>query len=221
MKIADHIADLFRERLDRAECLVVYDPTGRYREIAVRLGGDECRVIDAAGSAITARETAMRAWVAMADGGTRLLLHVPTPKPLKEEDKQADPFFPFTLGGAVFPEGEGDSYLALCLVAKPDRQARIRELFEAGEPSFTTVDALDGGSTWPKLGTILSVDSPREILVSLLSPSEGQRRRLIADADWLAEYRAIRGQRARARGALAGRQLDGGSGRACALRALQ
>ena len=131
----------------------------------------------------------MREWAAMADRGERLLLHVPAPKPLKEEDKQADPFFPFALGGAVFPEGEGDSYVALCLVVKPDRQARIRELFEAGEPSFTTVDALDDGSTWPKLRTILSADSPREILVSLLSPSEGQRRQLIAVTDWLPEYR--------------------------------
>ena len=79
--------------------------------------------------------------------------------------------------------------MALCLVAKPDRQARIRELFEAEEPSFTTVDALDGGSTWPKLRTILSAVSPREILVSLLSPREEQRRKLIADTGWLAEYR--------------------------------
>ena len=189
VKIADHIADLFQERLHRVGCLVVYDPTGRYWEIALGLDGDECRVIDAAGSAIFARETAMRAWVAIADGEKRLLVHVPAPKPLEEQDKQADPFHPLALGGAVFPEGEGDSYLALCLVAKPDRQARIRDLFEAEEPSFTTVDALDGGSTWPKLRTILSAVSQREILVSLLSPREEQRRQLIADTGWLAEYR--------------------------------
>ena len=188
MKIADHIAALFRERLHRSGCLVVYDPTGRYREISLGFDGDEYQVIDAAGSAITARETAMRAWAEMADGETRLLVHVPAPKPLEEKDKQADPFHPFALGGAVFPEGEGDSYLALCLVAKPDRPARIRELFEEGEPSFKSVDALDGGSTWPKLRTILSVDSPREILVSLLSPGKEQRRQLIADTGWLTEY---------------------------------
>ena len=94
VKIADHIADLFRERLHRVGCLVVYDPTGRYWEIALGLDGDECRVIDAAGSAIFARETAMRAWVAIADGEKRLLVHVPAPKPLEEEDKQADSVSP-------------------------------------------------------------------------------------------------------------------------------
>ena len=106
MKIVDYIADVFRERLHRAACLVVYDPDGRYREVAQSLDEDQCRVIEAPGSAIAAREAAMRAWAGLAEGDVRLLVYVPRPKPLEEEDKQADPFHPLALGGAVFPDGE-------------------------------------------------------------------------------------------------------------------
>ena len=51
------------------------------------------------------------------------------------------------------------------------------------------MDALDSGATWPKLRTLLEVESPREILVGLLSPTERQAAALQADKGWLGEYR--------------------------------
>ena len=39
VKIADHIAEVFRERVHRAQWLVVYGRVGRYREVALGLDG--------------------------------------------------------------------------------------------------------------------------------------------------------------------------------------
>src|SRR5438876_1166851 len=66
----------------------------------------------------------------------------------------------------------------------------LYELFKGGgAPSFSTVDALDGGSTWPQLRTILSVESPKEIVVGLLCPTEAQKASMEGDKNWLNEYR--------------------------------
>jgi hypothetical protein len=193
MKIGDYIQDQLRERLAAAECLVLYDAQGRYRELALGLAGPDCTVVDTSASSIQGRAEAMAAWLALGDSapGTRqLLVYVPRKKPLADRDCQADPFQAFALGGDTFPRGEGDSYLSLCLQAKPDHEASIYALFEGGAvPSFETVDALDSGATWPKLRTLLEVESPRESLVGLLSPTDRQGAALQADKGWLGEYR--------------------------------
>ncbi len=193
MRIKDYIKDLLRERLMSAECLVLYDPDDRYRELAMGLRDEHCQVVDGATSTIQAREQANDLWLPLgqvSQGAQQLLIYVPVPKPLTEEDKQRDPFQIFALGGDVFPRGEGDSYLSLCLQAKPDFQDKLYELFDSGSaPSFETIDALDSSFTWPKLRTLLGVQSPREILIGLLSPTDEQKSALKADKSWLKEYR--------------------------------
>ena len=52
-----------------------------------------------------------------------------------DEEKCRDPFEIFGMGGAIFPDGDGDSYLSLCR-AKPDSAADIETLFKNGEPGF-------------------------------------------------------------------------------------
>jgi len=196
MRIRDAIQDHLRKRARGAGCLVVYDEAGRYRELALGLADERLHVVDASGSSIEAREAAHRLWRRLAesahDAEESLLIYVPARRPLDESGQLADPFQAFALAGAVFPAGEGDAYQSLCVQAKPDQVDRIYELFDSGaEPSFETVDALDGGATWPKLGTLLGAESPREILVALLSPSQRQRDALLADTSWLGEYRRL------------------------------
>ena len=41
----------------------------------------------------------------------QLLVYVPAPKPMEDEEKQKDPFALYGACGAVFPSGDGDSYL--------------------------------------------------------------------------------------------------------------
>jgi hypothetical protein len=193
MKIKDYIKDLLGRRLGTAECLVVYDPEGRYRDLTLALESSRCRVVDGSVGTIQSREEATAVWLQMgaaSSGSGQLLLRLPVRKPLTDEEKQLDPFQAFTLGGDVFPRGDGDSYLSLCLQAKPGFQDQIYDLFKAGaEPSFSTVDALDSSSTWPQLRTLLSVESPREILVGLLCPTDAQKASLQGDGNWFNEYR--------------------------------
>lgn len=193
MKIKNYIQDLLSQRLANAECLVVYDPEQRYQELILALKSERSQIVDGSVSAILAREEATAAWLQMgaaSTGSGRLLVYLPIKKPLTDEDKQRDPFQAFVLGGDAFPRGDGDSYLSLCLQAKPGFENQIYQLFAGGsEPSFRMVDALDRGSTWPQLRTLLSVESPREILVGLLCPTDSQKASLKADIKWVNEYR--------------------------------
>jgi len=58
MKIRDYIQDLIGRRLAKTECLVLYDPERRYRELALALESAQCRVIDGSTGAIESREEA-------------------------------------------------------------------------------------------------------------------------------------------------------------------
>ena len=193
MKIKEYIKSVIGGRIAKAECLVLYDPERRYRDLALALESPQCRVIDTSAGVIQSREEATAIWLqmgAVSGGSGHLILYLPTPKPITSEGKQLDPFQVFALGGDVFPRGDGDTYLALCQQGKPGLQDQIYELFEGGaEPSFNTVDALDGGSTWPQLRTILSVESLKEIVVALLCPTDAQKSTLEKERNWLNEYR--------------------------------
>ena len=194
MKIKEFIRDQFQKRLDASGCLVIYDGEGRYRECASDLAGDACAFIDAGESIITAREQALTEWLKMAKPGKskqqkQLVLYVPASKPESDEDKCRDPFQIFALGGAAFPEGDGDSYQALCRRAKSDFVAQIEALFQAGVPDFDTVDNVGAGKGWPRLRTLLGVESAAEVLVAFLSPTAAQGVALEEDASWQTEFR--------------------------------
>ena len=197
MRIRDFIRDQFKKRLDAAGCLVVYDGERRYRECVLALAGESWLVIDAGESIITAREQALNEWLKLARPGKpskqqrQLVVYVPAPKPETDEDRCRDPFQIFALGGSVFPEGDGDSYQALCRRCKPDFAIQIETLFQAGVPDFDTVDNVGAGKGWPRLRTLLGVESAAEILVSFLSPTAEQCDALDQDASWQSEFRSF------------------------------
>jgi hypothetical protein len=191
MRIADYIQDQFRRRVESHNCLVVYDPTQWYRGLANGLAGEQVTVVDATDSIILARERAMDAWVGLAKAAKQpqyLVVYVPAKPPQSEEEKCLDPFQIFALGGAAFPEGDGDTYLSLCRRAKPDHAAKIEALFKAGDPDFTTIDNVGGGHDWPKLRSLLGADSAVELTVALLSPNDAQKAVLTADDTWVDEF---------------------------------
>ena len=197
MKIREFIRDQFKRRLDAAGCLVVYDGERRYRDCVLALAGESCSVIDAGESIITGREQALTEWLRLARPGKaakqqrQLVVYVHAPKPESDEDRCRDPFQIFALGGGVFPEGDGDSYLALCRRAKPDFAVQIEALFQAGVPDFDTVDNVGAGKGWPRLRTLLGVESAAETLVAFLSPTAAQGQALDEDASWQAEFRSF------------------------------
>ena len=175
MSLADHIKNkVFEPRLRENQALVVYDAAGRYRDLAVGLASESVTIIDASHSIIEAREAAMEALVQRGqhpEKAPSLLVYIPAAAPADEDAQCADFFSAIAAAGDVFPTGDGDSYLNLCLSANPDYSTEIRKLFASGEPSFEAVDAVGvGGGKFPRLKTELGCESNAEILMTLMVP---------------------------------------------------
>ena len=196
MTIQEFITDHFKSRLAACSCLVIYDAEGRYRECAAALASETCTVIDVKDSLIESREQAMEEWLKLATPAKnrsqrQLMVYVNAPRPESDTDKCGDPFQLFALAGVAFPEGDGESYQALCRRAKPDFAAQVEALFQAGPPDFETVNQIGAGKDWPRLRSLLGVESAVEILVSFLSPNETQMGKLDSDSTWQGEFRGF------------------------------
>ena len=195
MSITAFIRDtILRPRLLEAGCMVVYDPDRRYQAICASFGDDRVRVVDASESSIESRLAAIEALREVGRPKSDLdavLIYVPKRRSETEEEQQVDPFAIYAVSGAMFPRDDGDDYLSLCLRAKPDHSTEVRRVF-AGSPSgpaFSVIDAIGGGASWPQLRVALKVESGREILVALLSPSPLQAEALKAQEGWSDEAR--------------------------------
>lgn len=179
MTLSDHIKNkVFAPRLEQNQALVIYDAASRYKEIVKGMASEGVTVVDASDSIVEARETAMEALVARGqrpEKAPSVLVYVPAEVPADEDAMCADFFSAIAAAGDVFPQGDGDSYLNLCLGANPDYASKIRELFASGEPSFDAVDAVGvGGGQFPRLKTELGCESNAEILMTLMVPSDDQ-----------------------------------------------
>ena len=160
MSIQTFIQDeMLLPRLRRNGVLVLYDPEQRYRTLCLALASDTLRVVDATESSIESRETAMQALHELGRPNTSLtglLVYVPAQAPLTDEAKQQDPFALYAVCGSLFPDGDGDEYLSLCLKAQPDHAMAIRQIFaQDPNPSFAVIDAVGGGLGWPNLRALL------------------------------------------------------------------
>lgn len=184
---------VLQPRLAKQQVLVVYDPHGRYRELCQAMATDKRTVVDSTESSITSRAEAIAALGKLGSHEIeQLLVYVPAAKPLEDEDKQKDPFALYLACGAVFPDGDGDNYLELCLKAKPDHATQVRAVFaQDPNPSFAVIDAIGGGLSWPNLRALLKVESTRDILFALLVPSEQQQVALKGSEAWVPETKAL------------------------------
>jgi len=194
MSIAEFIQNkILRPRLQKSGSLVVYDPAGYYHDVCNSLADEKLLVVDASKSSIESRIAAMqglRDVIARQLAG--ILVYVPAKAPESDEERQADPFAPIAAAGAVFPEGDGDSFESLCLKAKPDHTSAIRAIFEQdASPSFAVVDAIGGGLGWPNLRALLKVESARDIIFALLVPNDVQQAALKGNDSWVTEARDL------------------------------
>lgn len=196
MSLAQYILnEVLLPRLRQSRVLVVYDPERRYHDLCRSIEVEGRRLIDASESSIESREAAMDGLVELGRPSSplrELLVYVPASPPLTDEARLRDPFAACGAGGGVFPDGDGDEYLSLCLRAKPDQATAIRRLFaEDPNPSFAVIDAVGGDVGWPNLRTLLGAESARDILAALLAPTEPQREALRGSAAWPAEARSL------------------------------
>ena len=194
MSIAEFIQNnILRPRLQKTGSLVVYDPAGHYQDVCKALADEKLLVVDASISSIESRVAAMQGLRDVTEKQlVGLLVYVPAKAPESDEARQADPFSPIAAAGAIFPEGDGDSFESLCLKAKPDHTSAIRSIFEQdASPSFAVIDAIGGGLGWPNLRALLAVESARDILFALLVPNDAQKAALKGSDGWLTEARDL------------------------------
>ena len=196
MKFTEFLTEqILKPRLMQKSCLAVYDPERRFREVCQAMASDKIIVVDATESSIESRQTALETLTILGEPHSPLeglIVYIPVKKPLEDEEKLVDPFAIYAACGAVFPEATGDEYLQLCLRMKPDYAAEVRQLFKNTEmPTFAMVDAIGGGVHFPQLRAILGVESPREMLLALLAPTDKQKQSLKDQTGWETEIRQL------------------------------
>ena len=194
MGIAKFIRDhILSPRLKKAECLVVYDPDQRYRDLCLEIATEEIMVVDAVESSIESREKAQQAFHKLGAGTLKgLLIYVPTKAPLTNEQKQVDPFSLYAACGTQFPNPKEDSdeYQNLCLKAKPEYGTEIRRLFRDNPaPSFAVIDAVGGGLNFPQLRATFKAESSIDVLTGLLVPTDAQQQAIKTQEGWVTEVR--------------------------------
>ncbi|HZK55559.1 MAG TPA: PglZ domain-containing protein [Desulfosporosinus sp.] len=180
-------------RLNKNGVLTVYDPELRYRELCMDLNSQEVRVIDTSESSILSRELAIKTLSELGSAQLKgMIVYVPARRPVNDEEKQQGPFALYGACGSVFPDGDGDDYLSICLRARPDCGTQIRQVFsENPSPTFAVIDAVGGGQGWPALQSLLKVESARDILLALLVPSKEQQNALKEQEGWVAEAKEL------------------------------
>ena len=148
MSIAEFIQDnIFRPRVQKTGCLVVYDPDGHYQNLCNTLADEKLIVVDVSKSSIESRIAAIQGLRDVVEKQlTGMLVYIPKKAPQSDEEKQSDPFAPIAAAGSIFPEGDGDNFESICLKAKPDHATAIRAIFQQDTlPSFAVIDAIGGG----------------------------------------------------------------------------
>ena len=194
MSFADFFkSSVLEARLAKSQVMVVYDHERRYRDVCLGMATEKRAVVDSSDSSITSRATAIADLGKLGEHQIeQLLVYVPAPKPLEDEDKQKDPFALYGVCGDVFPNGDGDNYLSLCLKAKPDRPTQVRAVFDQDpNPSFAVIDAIGGGLNWPNLRALLKVESTTDILLAMLAPKDSQQAALKESDAWVAEAKEL------------------------------
>ena len=192
--IKEYIQKHFEKKLESASGLVIYDPALFYKEIVTSLENKNIQVFDASENVITARENALDYWVNVMPKSkeAKIVVYVPFNSKQDADDLTFDPFIIFSSGGRVFPDEAADQYKNLCIAALPDKESKIEEFFKEEEyPSFDSIDALEGGNTYPKLKSGLNASSSTEILIAMLVPSPPQKDFLKSDRTWSKDLKAF------------------------------
>ena len=195
MRLEQFLSDHLRSVLAERRVLTVFDPAHRLLEVARSLAGEKCQVIEVVDDIISAREQALEALAELGKDPTNsshLVLYVPRTRPLDQDSVCLDPFTPLVLAGGVFPDGAGDSYLALCQRFLPEQAGVIEEMFQHGEPTFVEINSLVVGADGaPVLSGLLKAEGTRDMLVRFLCLNATDAKRLKSSPHWRKELQTI------------------------------
>lgn len=195
MRLEQFLSDHLRQVVTDGRVLTIFDPARRLLEVARSLAGEKCKLIEVGDDIITAREQALEALTELGADQTnasQLVLYVPKSRPLEQEAVCIDPFTPFVLAGSVFPDGAGDSYIALCQRFLPEQAGVIEEMFQHGEPTFPEINSLMVGADGaPVLSGLLGAEGTRDVLVRFLCLNAKDTSRLKQSPHWRKELQTL------------------------------
>lgn len=195
MRLEQFISDHLREVLAERRVLTVFDPENRLLDLVRSLASEKCRLVEVGDDIITAREKALEELAELGRDLTNsndLVLYVPRARPLDQESICLDPFTPLMLAGGVFPDGAGESYLALCERFLPDQAGVIEEMFHHGEPTFLEINSLVAGADGaPVLSGLLGAEGTRDLLCRFLCLNKKDSKRLKESPHWRKELQNI------------------------------
>jgi hypothetical protein len=195
IRIEQFLSDHLREALAERRVLTVFDPACRLLDVVRTLAGEKCQIIEVGDDLITAREESLEALAELGQDQTNafhLVVYVPRARPLDPEAVCLDPFTPMVLAGGVFPDGAGDSYLALCQRFLPEQAGVIEEMFSHGEPTFLEINSLVVGAEGaPVLSGLLKAEGTKDMLVKFLCLNAKDVKALKQSPHWRKELQTI------------------------------
>ena len=188
MDIQGHIIDRWLGKMtDKRPILTVYDAKGMYESLLPKVKERGVRVIDTSVSVLENKEMACDYWMNELQTNTesRMVIYRKCEKPAEVKNRVNDQYMAMTQVGFSFPIGPNDQYINICKNFLPNKADDIDQLFNNNTASFTNINALQEGVSYPELENITKGRSIVEITVNLLALNQ------TSSTTWMNEWRSF------------------------------
>lgn len=188
MDIQGFIIDSWISRMsDKHPVLTVYDPEGKYTSLLPLAENKGITVINTTKTPFAAYEQAFDFYLNKLgiDREARMLIYRSKHIPATEGEKSDDPFYALSQIGECFPFGPNDDLLMISKRFLPNKTAEIDKLQAEGNLKFNSINALQGGASYPVLENLTHGKSPKEMTLGLL------RLESVADLSWMQEWKQL------------------------------
>ncbi len=188
MDIQGFIIDSWISRMsDKHPVLTVYDPEGKYTSLLPLAKDKGITVINTSQTPFAAYEQAFDCYLNKLgiDPEARMLIYRSKHIPATGYEKGNDPFYALSQIGECFPFGPNDDLLMISKRFLPNKIDEIDKLQAEGNISFNSINALQGGASYPVLENLTHGKSFKEMTLGLL------RLESVADLSWMQEWKQL------------------------------
>ena len=188
MDIQGHIIDNWLGKMtDKRPVLTVYDKSGMYESLLTIVTERGIKVINTTKDILTALEDACDYWMneLQAKPQARMMIYRKMERPTTDKARVDDPYTAMTQVGSIFPSGANDLYENMCKNFLQNKTKEIEELFRNGTASFTNINALQEGVSYPELENLTGGRSMVEITLNLLALTQ------TTSMAWMSEWRSF------------------------------
>ena len=177
MTVSEYTRDSLARLLREKRVVVWYDADRHFGEFVRTFAADQCKVVDARGSLLTARREAESIYRGIngpdpETASANLLIYCPWARGATGEQKEKDILEVFATVGAAFGDKEAEMLQSLARHAMPDRWEQIDRMFREGKPTLAILDSLVDGKTYPLVRQTLQTESAVEAAAKILCDDE-------------------------------------------------